>query len=270
MRLLFIGDVGGRAGRAAIAEHVPVRRRNLALDFVVANGENAAGGFGITENIAQDFLNAGVDCITLGNHAFDQREALVFIERAPHVLRPLNYPAGTPGRGSWLYETAKGERVLVMNVMGRVFMDAMDDPFAAVEKELAACPLGLACDAAILDIHAEASSEKQALAHFADGRVSLAIGTHTHVPTADWRILPHGAAFQTDAGMTGDYDSIIGMDKEEPIRRFTRKTPGSRFEPAEGAATLCGLYVETGADGLAKKVEALRVGGGLAQAIPAL
>jgi len=269
MRLLFIGDVVGRAGRAAIAEHVPVLRRKLGLDFVVANGENAAGGFGITENIAQDFLNAGVDCITLGNHAFDQREALVFIERAPHVLRPLNYPTGTPGRGSWLYETAKGERVLVMNVIGRVFMDAMDDPFAAVERELAACPLGLACDAAILDIHAEASSEKQALAHFADGRVSLAIGTHTHVPTADWRILPHGAAFQTDAGMTGDYDSIIGMDKEEPIRRFTRKTPGARFEPAEGAATLCGLFVETGADGLAIKVEALRLGGTLAQAIPA-
>ena len=269
MRLLFIGDVVGRAGRAAIAEHVPVLRRKLGLDFVVANGENAAGGFGITENIAQDFLNAGVDCITLGNHAFDQREALVFIERAPHVLRPLNYPTGTPGRGSWLYETAKGERVLVMNVIGRVFMDAMDDPFAAVERELAACPLGLACDAAILDIHAEASSEKQALAHFADGRVSLAIGTHTHVPTADWRILPHGAAFQTDAGMTGDYDSIIGMDKEEPIRRFTRKTPGARFEPAEGAATLCGLFVETGADGLAIKVEALRLGGTLAQAVPA-
>ena len=185
MRLLFIGDVVGRTGRAAISEHVPVLRRKLALDFVVANGENAAGGFGITEHIAQEFLNAGVDCITLGNHSFDQREALVFIERAPHVLRPLNYPPGTPGRGAWLYETAKGERVLVMSVIGRVFMDAMDDPFAAVEKELAACPLGLAADAIILDLHAEASSEKQALAHFADGRVSMAVGTHTHVPTAD-------------------------------------------------------------------------------------
>src|SRR5271157_768589 len=269
MRLLFIGDVVGRAGRAAIAEHVPRLRQDLALDFIVANGENAAGGFGITEAIAQEFINAGVDCITLGNHAFDQREALVFIERAPHVLRPLNYPAGTPGRGAWLYETAKGDRVLVMNVMGRVFMDALDDPFAAVEQELAACPLGLAADAIIVDIHAEASSEKQAMAHFVDGRVSLAIGTHTHVPTADARILAHGAAFQTDAGMTGDYDSVIGMDKEEPIRRFTRKTPGARFEPADGAATLCGLFVETGSDGLASKVQDLRVGGALAQAIPA-
>jgi calcineurin-like phosphoesterase len=168
-----------------------------------------------------------------------------------------------------MYETAKGERVLVMSVIGRVFMDAMDDPFAAVEKELAACPLGLACDAVILDIHAEASSEKQAMAHFADGRVSLAVGSHTHVPTADARILIHGTAFQTDAGMTGDYDSVIGMDKEEPIRRFTRKTPGSRFEPADGPATLCGLFVETGADGLAKRVEPLRIGGRLAQQMPA-
>ncbi|WP_298429356.1 TIGR00282 family metallophosphoesterase [Rhodoblastus sp.] len=268
MRLLFIGDVIGRAGRAAVAEHVPALRRQLGLDFVVANGENAAGGFGITESIAQEFLAAGVDCVTLGNHAFDQREALVFIERAPHVLRPMNYPTGTPGRGAWLYETAKGERVLVMSVMGRVFMDALDDPFAAVERELGACPLGLACDAAILDIHAEASSEKQAMAHFCDGRVSLAIGTHTHVPTADWRILAHGTAFQSDAGMTGDYDSVIGMDKEEPIRRFTRKTPGSRFEPADGPATLCGLFVETGADGLATRVAPVRIGGTLAQALP--
>ena len=268
MRLLFIGDVVGRTGRAAISEHVPVLRRKLALDFVVANGENAAGGFGITEAIAQEFLNAGVDCITLGNHSFDQREALVFIERAPHLLRPLNYPPGTPGRGAWLYETAKGERVLVMSVIGRVFMDAMDDPFAAVEKELAACPLGLAADAIILDLHAEASSEKQALAHFADGRVSMAVGTHTHVPTADARILAHGTAFQTDAGMTGDYDSVIGMDKEEPIRRFTRKTPGARFEPADGPATLCGLFVETGADGLAKRVEPVRIGGKLAPTTP--
>jgi hypothetical protein len=270
MRLLFIGDVIGRAGRAAIAEHVPVLREKLGLDFVVANGENAAGGFGLTEAIAQDFVNAGVDCITLGNHSFDQREALVFIERAPHVLRPVNYPPGTPGRGAWIYETRTGARVLVVSVLGRVFMDAMDDPFAAIERELSACPLGQAADAIILDLHAEASSEKQALAHFADGRASMAVGTHTHVPTADWRILPHGTAFQSDAGMTGDYDSVIGMDKEEPIRRFIRKTPGSRFEPADGPATLCGLFVETGPNGLAKRVEPVRAGGLLAQALPAV
>jgi metallophosphoesterase (TIGR00282 family) len=268
MRLLFIGDVVGRAGRAAIADHVPRLRRELALDFVVANGENAAGGFGITEIIAREFHDAGVDCITLGNHSFDQREALVFIERAPHVLRPLNYPPGTPGRGAWLYETAKGERVLVISAMGRVFMDALDDPFAAVEKELAACPLGMACDAIVLDIHAEASSEKQAMAHMVDGRVSLAVGSHTHVPTADARILAHGTGFQTDAGMTGDYDSVIGMDKEEPIRRFTRKTPGARFEPADGPATLCGVFVETGGDGLARNIAPVRLGGKLAVTPP--
>lgn len=268
MRLLFLGDVVGRSGRAAIAEHVPKLREKLKLDFVVANGENAAGGFGLTEAIAQDFLDAGVDCITLGNHSFDQREALVFIERAPHVLRPANYPAGTPGRGSWLYETRDGARVLVVSVMGRVFMDAMDDPFVAAEREISACPLGIGCDAIILDIHAEASSEKQALANYCDGRISLAIGSHTHVPTADWRILPHGAAYQSDAGMCGDYDSVIGMDKDEPIRRFLRKTPGARFEPAEGPGTLCGLFVETGADGLARKVAPVRVGGVLDQVFP--
>jgi metallophosphoesterase (TIGR00282 family) len=269
MRLLFIGDVIGRAGRSAIADHVPRLREKLGLDFVVANGENAAGGFGITETIAQDFLNAGVDCITLGNHSFDQREALIFLERAPHVLRPVNYPQGTPGRGAWLYETRKGQRVLVVSVIGRVFMDALDDPFAAVERELSACPLGQAADAIILDLHAEASSEKQALANYADGRVSMAVGSHTHVPTADWRILPHGTAFQSDAGMTGDYDSVIGMDKDEPIRRFIRKTPGSRFEPAEGPATLCGLFVETGPNGLATRAEPVRVGGLLSQSLPA-
>jgi metallophosphoesterase (TIGR00282 family) len=268
MRLLFIGDVIGRAGRAAIAEHVPKLREKLKLDFVVANGENAAGGFGITETIAQDFLNAGVDCVTLGNHSFDQREALVFLERAPHVLRPVNYPPGTPGRGAWLYETRTGARVLVVSIIGRVFMDALDDPFAALERELSACPLGQAADAIILDLHAEASSEKQALANYADGRASMAVGSHTHVPTADWRVLPHGTAYQSDAGMTGDYDSVIGMDKDEPIRRFIRKTPGSRFEPADGPATLCGLFVETGANGLATRAEPVRVGGLLAQSQP--
>ena len=255
-------------GRAAIAEHVPALRKKLALDFVVANGENAAGGFGITEVIAQEFLNAGVDCITLGNHSFDQREALVFIERAPACAAALELSFGHAGTRRLALRDRRGRAGAGHERIGRVFMDAMDDPFAAVEKELAACPLGIGCDAIILDLHAEASSEKQALAHFADGRVSMAIGTHTHVPTADARILSHGTAFQTDAGMTGDYDFVIGMDKEEPIRRFTRKTPGARFEPAEGAATLCGLFVETGADGLARTVAPVRIGGALSQAVP--
>jgi 2',3'-cyclic-nucleotide 2'-phosphodiesterase len=269
MRLLFIGDIVGRAGRAVLHQHLPDLRRRWALDFVIVNGENAAGGFGITEAICDEFLADGADCVTLGNHAFDQREALVFIERQERMIRPVNYPQGTPGRGAYLYEGVNGHRVLVCNVMGRAFMDALDDPFAAVEREISACPLGLACDAAVFDVHAEATSEKQAMGHFLDGRVSLVVGTHTHVPTADAHILPGGTAYQTDAGMTGDYDSVIGMDKEEPLRRFTRKVPGARFEPADGQATLCGVAVEIGANGLATEIAPLRLGGRLAEAVPA-
>lgn len=268
MRLLFIGDVVGRAGREAVLSRLPGLKRDWKLDCVIINGENAAGGFGITEAICDEFIAAGADCVTLGNHAWDQREALVFIERQPRLIRPLNYPVGTPGRGANLIETDKGERVLVMNLLGRIFMDPLDDPFAAAEREIAICPLGLACDAFVIDMHAETTSEKQAMAHFCDGRVSMVVGSHTHVPTADAQILPGGTAFLTDAGMTGDYDSVIGMDKEEPIRRFTRKLPGSRFEPANGPATLCGVAVETGKNGLATKIAPVRLGGRLAQAKP--
>ena len=204
MRLLFVGDIVGRAGRTALINRLPALRARWRLDFVVVNGENAAGGFGITEAICEEFLAAGVDAITLGNHAFDQREALVFIERQPRLIRPANYPAGTPGRGANLFEAAGGAQVLVVNLMGRVFMDALDDPFQRIEAELAACPLGVGCDAAVVDFHAEATSEKQAFGHFVDGRVSLVVGTHTHVQTADARILPGGAGFITDVGMTGD------------------------------------------------------------------
>jgi metallophosphoesterase (TIGR00282 family) len=248
--------------------HVPQLRRLWALDFVIVNGENAAGGFGITEAICDEFLAAGADCVTLGNHAFDQREALVFIERQPRLLRPVNYPTGTPGRGSNVFVAARGQQVLVVNPMGRVFMDALDDPFAAVERELGACPLGIGCDAAIIDMHAETSSEKMAMGHFVDGRASLVVGTHTHVPTADAQILPGGTAYQTDAGMTGDYDSVIGMEKEEPLRRFLRKTPGSRYEPANGEATLCGVAAEIDKDGLARMVAPVRLGGRLRQEWP--
>jgi hypothetical protein len=239
------------------------------LDCVIVNGENAAGGFGITEAIYQDLMDAGADAITLGNHAWDQREALVFIERAPRLIRPINYPQGTPGRGAALIETRNGARVLIVNAMGRVFMDPLDDPFAAVERELAACALNHEADAVVIDIHAEASSEKQAMGHFADGRASLVVGTHTHAPTADHQILPGGTAFMTDVGMCGDYDSIIGMMKDEPMARFLRKMPSARFEPAGGEATLCAFAVETDdATGLARKVGALRLGGRLEEARP--
>ncbi|MBV1700431.1 MAG: TIGR00282 family metallophosphoesterase [Hyphomicrobiales bacterium] len=269
MRILFIGDIVGRAGREVALEYIPRLRRAYQLDCVIVNGENAAGGFGITEALVEEILAAGADAITLGNHAFDQREALVFIERQPRLIRPVNFPPGTPGRGANLIELHNGARVLVVNIMGRVFMDALDDPFAAIERELTACPLGPGCDAAVIDLHAEASSEKQAFAHFVDGRASIVVGTHTHVPTADHQILAHGTAYQTDAGMTGDYDSVIGMDKDEPLRRFTRKIPSARFEPALNAATLCGLCVETDdRTGLALKVAPLRLGGRLSQTQP--
>ena len=269
MRLLFLGDVVGRSGRHVVSERLPALRERWRLDLVVVNGENAAGGFGITEAICDEILGAGADVVTLGNHSFDQREALVFIERQPRLLRPANYPPGTPGRGATVVETARGARVLVVNVMGRIFLDALDDPFAAAEREIGACPLGAAADAVIVDVHAEATSEKQALGHLLDGRASLIVGTHTHVPTADHRVLPGGTAYCSDAGMCGDYDSVLGMQKDEPVRRFVQKTPGSRLEPATGAGTLSGICVETDdATGLAVHVMALRLGPHLEEAWP--
>jgi 2',3'-cyclic-nucleotide 2'-phosphodiesterase len=268
MRLLFVGDVVGRSGRTVLLAQLPLLRDRWRLDFVIVNGENAAGGFGITEAICEEFLDAGADAITLGNHAFDQREALVYIQRQPRLIRPANFPPGTPGRGSNLIEAASGAKVLVVNMMGRVFMDALDDPFARIEQELSACPLGVGCDATVIDFHAEATSEKQAFGHFVDGRASLVIGTHTHTPSADHRILQGGTAYATEAGMTGDYDSVIGMDKEEPLRRFTRRIPSGRFEPADGPATLSGVAVEIGSDGLARKVAPVRIGGRLAPTEP--
>lgn len=268
MRILFLGDVVGRPGRQVVAEHLPRLRQSWALDFVAINGENAAGGFGITEAIYEELLAAGADAVTLGNHAFDQREALVFIERADRLVRPANFPAGTPGRGAALIEAGNGAQVLVVNMMGRVFMDPLDDPFAAVDRELDACPLGMAADAILVDFHAETTSEKQAFGHWCDGRASLVIGTHTHVPTADHRVLPGGTAFQTDIGMCGCYDGVIGMDKEEPLRRFTRKIGSSRFEPASGPGTLSGLAVETDAAGRAVKCAPVRIGGSLGATVP--
>ncbi len=268
MRLLFMGDVVGRSGRDALVAELPALRRELALDFVVVNGENAAGGFGITAAICDDIFDAGADVITLGNHSWDQREALVHIERENRLIRPVNYPSGTPGRGATLVEANSGARVLVVNALGRVFMEALDCPFDAVEKQISACPLGEGADAIIVDMHAEATSEKMAMGHYCDGRVSLVVGTHSHVPTADAQILPGGTAYQTDAGMCGDYNSVIGMEKDEPLNRFVTRIPSGRFQPALGPATLCGVFVETDGSGLAQRVEPVRLGGRLSQVLP--
>jgi metallophosphoesterase (TIGR00282 family) len=269
MNILFLGDIIGKPGRDAVHAELPRLRGSLQLDLVIANGENAAGGFGITRAIAEEFFAIGIDVISTGNHWADQKEIYGYIETEDRILRPANYPKGTPGRGANLYQTPGGS-VLVVNVMGRVFMDALDDPFAAVERELSACPLGEAADAVVVDIHAEATSEKMAMGHFCDGRASLVVGTHQHVPTGDAQILPGGTAFQCDAGACADYDSVIGMDKAEPLQRFTRKLSSQRFSPAAGPATVCGVFVQTGAKGLATRIEPVRVGGRLKQALPQL
>ncbi|MCZ6744240.1 MAG: TIGR00282 family metallophosphoesterase [Alphaproteobacteria bacterium] len=269
MKVLFCGDVVGRSGREVLCARLPELRTELALDFVVANGENAAAGFGITDTICGEFYQAGVDVITTGNHVWAKRDIMSYIDGDPRLLRPHNYPARAPGRGSGIYSAGQGRKSMVINVMGRVFMDPLDDPFAAVETELAKVRLGGTVDFILVDVHAEATSEKMAMGHFCDGRASLVVGTHSHVPTADTLLLPNGTAYQSDAGMCGDYDSIIGMDKEEPLRRFVEKTPGGRFTPALGEATLCGVYVETDDEsGLAVHVAPLRLGGRLAPAWP--
>jgi len=273
MRFAFFGDVVGRSGREGLAEHLPALRRQLQLEFVIVNAENAAAGFGITESTANELFDAGADCLTLGNHSWDQKEALTYIVREPRLIRPLNYPAfaAAPGRGAQLFDTPDGKRILVVNLLGRVFMDALDDPFAAVDKELEACPLGAVADAVVVDIHAEATSEKMAMGHFCDGRASLVVGTHSHVPTADAQVLPGGTAYQTDAGACADYDSVIGNQKEEPLRRFTTRISGGRYKPAEGPATVCGVFVETDpATGLARRIEPIRLGGRLKPTVPSL
>jgi metallophosphoesterase (TIGR00282 family) len=269
MRLLFLGDIVGRSGRKVVLDHLPRLIERYRLDFVIINGENSAGGFGINEKIVLDLVAHGADCITTGNHVWDQRETLVFADRHEQFLRPLNFPPGTPGRGANVYVARNGARVLVINVMGQVFMPGLDDPFGAVARQVEACPLGQGCDAIVVDFHAEATSEKQTMGVFLDGRASLVVGTHTHVPTADHRILPGGTAFMSDAGMCGDYDSVLGMDKEEPLRRATTKINTARLGPALGPGSISGLAVEIDdATGLATQVAPLRLGPGLSPAEP--
>lgn len=271
MRLLFLGDVVGSAGRAAVKETLPKLRDRYGADFVVVNGENAAGGFGITEPILNELLDAGADVVTTGNHVWDQREALVFIERCDRMLRPINFPPGTPGKGAGLFKASNGAEVLVINAQGRVFMNDLDDPFRAVEDALGACALKTGADAILIDFHAEATSEKEAMGHFVDGRATAVIGTHTHVPTADEQVLSGGTAYISDAGMCGDFDSVLGMEKEEPINRFLTRISSRRFAPSRGEATICGVGIEVDdRSGLARAIAPVRLGGRLSQTEPHL
>ncbi|MGB0411715.1 MAG: TIGR00282 family metallophosphoesterase [Pikeienuella sp.] len=270
MRLMFLGDVMGRSGRTAVIEHLPKLRERLKLDFVVVNGENSASGFGMTAKIGEALFAAGADCITLGDHAFDQKEMLTHIGTEPRIIRPLNIARTAPGGGARLFDAPRGKKVLVVQALGQVFMrQPFDDPFSAIETAIKKTPLGAVADAIIIDIHAEATSEKMAMGQYFDGKASLVVGTHTHVPTSDTMIMPKGTAYQTDAGMCGDYDSVIGMEKSEPLRRFITGMPGARFSPADGEATVSGVYVETDdRTGLAARVSPVRVGGRLAEVVP--
>lgn len=270
MRILFLGDVVGRAGRNAITERLKTLREKWRLDFVVVNGENATSGAGLSPAHAQGILEAGADCITLGDHAFDQRDMLTYIEKEPRILRPLNFSKAAPGSGARLFEGGRGRKILVTQVLGQVFMKrAFDDPFSAVENVLKKYPMGGQAQAILVDMHCEATSEKMGMGHWCDGRASVVVGTHTHIPTGDAQILEGGTAFQADAGMCGDYNSVIGMEKAEPMRRFITGMGKGRFTPASGEATLSGLFVETDdRTGKAKSVSMVREGGRLQASEP--
>jgi 2',3'-cyclic-nucleotide 2'-phosphodiesterase len=268
MKILILGDLVGRTGRDAAIKAIPELRERLKLDFVAVNAENASHGFGLGPDMAAALFAAGADVITLGNHAWDRREIIPYIAQEKRLIRPINFPPGTPGAGSAVVTLRDGRKVLVVQAMGRLFMDPLDCPFQAVEELLNRHRLGPNLHAAIIDFHGEATSEKMAFGHAFDGTVSAIVGTHTHVPTADHQILPGGTGYVTDLGMCGDYDSVIGMAKDSATARFIRKMPGDRLTPAEGPATISGAFIETDDKGLATRIEPLRLGGRLAATIP--
>jgi hypothetical protein len=263
MKLLFLGDIMGRAGRNAIISNLSSIRSELALDFVIINAENATGGRGLSSNHADELLRAGADCITLGDHAFDQSDMIRYVEKEPRIVRPINFAKGAPGKGFRVFEVSRGRKILIVQVLGQVFMKRpYEDPFGKINEVLNSYPLKGQIDASVVDIHCEATSEKMAMGHWCDGRASLCVGTHTHVPTADAMVLEKGTGYLTDAGMCGDYNSIIGMNKQEPLSRFVSGMIKSRFVPATEEATISGVYVEiNSATGLAEKIEPFRRGG---------
>lgn len=270
MRILFFGDVFGRSGRDGLARHLPELKEKLAPDVIVVNAENSAGGDGVTVKLAKEFFDMGIACLTTGNHVWGQRELVATIDQEPRILRPHNYPEGTPGRGLFVQSLPDGRKLLVVNIMARYFMSpTLDDPFACAEKVLSQYRLGSAVQAILVDFHGEITSEKTAFGHICDGRVSAVLGTHTHVPTSDARILEKGTAYQTDVGMCGDYAGIIGVKKEIALWRFTHATPGERMAPSEGEATICGAFVVTDdKTGLAQSIAPLQIGGVLGRSVP--
>ncbi len=264
MRIFFLGDIVGRSGRLAVIKNLKDIIEKKKIDFVIVNGENAADqGVGITEEISNDLFNLGVDVITTGNHVWDQKETANHIEREMRLLRPENLTSNSPGKGFGIYESRNGFKVGVLNLMGNVFMKKCDDVFKTAEIFKNKYKLKEDYDFLVVDFHGEITSEKMAMGHFFDGKATLVVGTHTHVPTNDVRILINGTAYQTDAGMCGDYDSVIGMNKENSLNRFLKKNSTKHY-PAENDATLSGLIVECDtSNGLANKVEPFIFGTGL-------
>ncbi len=270
MRILFIGDTMGRAGREALEKYLPALKKDLNADIAIVNGENAAHGRGITEKFCKQFYEWGADVITTGNHVWDQREILKYITRDDCLLRPANFPAKTtPGNGFKLFELMDGRKILVVNMMCRLFMDPLDDPFAVMENILQDYRLGKNCDAIFVDLHGETTSEKMSFGHHFAGRISAVIGTHTHIPTADAHVMNGGTAYMTDAGMCGDYDSVIGMKKETAVHRFTKKLPGDHFIPASENMMLCGALIVTSDNtGKAQSIQPIRIGDVLSETMP--
>ena len=258
MKIIFIGDIVGKNAREAVIKIIPDLRSKYQSDVIICNAENAAAGYGLTKKIALDLFDIGVDAITLGNHAWDQREMLSYIEECPKIIRPINYPKGVPGRGEYKFVLEDGRSIIVIQVMLRLFMNmSLDDPFALAKGRLQSEFIGSTCNGILIDMHGEATSEKNAFGHYVDGKVTAVLGTHTHIPTADAKILQNGTAYQTDVGMSGDYNSVIGMDKENPIHGFTKgyRSEG-RFTPANGKGKLCGVYIKSNdTTGLAEKIE---------------
>ena len=267
MRLIFIGDIFGRSGREAVEKHLPALREEYNTDFVIANVDNAAHGRGITPKVADELFDLGIDCLTGGNHIWDQREIIPYIQKNQNLIRAHNMPKQMPGKGMWESATPDGRKIVVIHLMARLFMEMSDDPFQEIDRVLKTYKLGQNCNTILVDCHGEATSEKMALGHYLDGKISGFFGTHTHIPTADDRILENGTAYQSDTGMTGFFESVIGVKKEAAIGRFLKKVPGERFHPAEGEATLCAVFLETSdKTGHALKLIPIRRGGTLNQA----